>query len=237
MRTYGMRNIALPALLATVAAALTLVYVSHGGPKDAAAAAGTNGVYVATHDISAGASGDEVMRALRLVHVPADTVVPGAVTSPLQLAGHVALTPIYKGQQLTMRALGGLRQQGLAGQLTGRFRAIQVAGDQNQVLAGLMRDGDHVDVVASLKSGTGQRPYGRTVLRNVVVLHAAGAPSSTPGASQSLSATLRVTDAQAQTLFFVVKNGDWSLVLRPAVHSADGSDFVDSTSSVLGAGR
>src|SRR4051794_10298835 len=129
MRTYGIRNIALPALLATVAAGLTLFYVSHGGPNDAAAAAGTNGVYVATHDIAAGVSGDDVMRALRLVHVPSDAVVPGAVTSSLQLAGRISLTPIFKGQQLTMRAFGGVRQQGLAGQLTGQFRAIQVAGD------------------------------------------------------------------------------------------------------------
>src|SRR5690242_15920457 len=156
MRTYGTRNIALPALLATAAAALTLVYVSHGGPKDAAAAAGTNGVYVATHDIVAGASGDDIMRSLRLVHVPSDTVVPGAMKSMGQLAGRIALTPIYQGQQVTLRALGAVRQQGLGGRLAGRYRAIQIAGDQDQVLAGTLRNGDHVDVVASLKSGTNQ---------------------------------------------------------------------------------
>jgi pilus assembly protein CpaB len=237
MRTHGIRNFALPALLATAAAALTLVYVSHGGPKDAAAAAGTNGVYVATHDIAAGASGDDVMHALRLVHVPTGAVVPGAVTNVEQLAGHVVLAPIYQGQQLTLRAFGSVHEQGLAGQLTGRFRAIQIAGDQSQVLAGLVRDGDHVDVVASLKAGSSQRPYGRTILRNVVVLHAPPAPSTTAGGTQTLQATLRLTDAQAQTLFFVTKNGDWSLVLRPVVHSTNSGDFTDSVSSVLEAGR
>lgn len=237
MRTHGLRNFALPALLATAATALTLVYVSNGGPKDAAAAAGTSGVFVATHDIVAGASGDDIMRALRLVHVPSDAVVPGAVTSSAELTGRVTLTPIFRGQQLTLRAFGGIRQQGLAGQLAGRFRAIQIAGDANQVLAGTLRDGDHVDVVASLKAGTGQRPYGRTVLRNIVVLHAPPAPSSSPTGSSTLSATLRLSDAQAQTLFFVTKNGDWSFVLRPVVHSSNSSDFVDSVSSVLGAGR
>lgn len=236
MGTYGIRNYALPALLATAAAALTLVYVSHGGPKDAAAAAGTNGVYVATHDIAAGASGDDIMRALRLVHVPSGAVVPGAVTSASELTGRIALTPIYQGQQLTLRAFGGLRQQGIAGALAGRFRAIQVAGDENQVLAGTLRNGDHVDVVASLKTGSSQRPYGRTVLRNVVILRAPAAPSSS-GSSQPFSAMLRLTDAQAQTLFFVTKNGDWSLVLRPVVHAANSGDFVDSFNSILGSGR
>jgi Flp pilus assembly protein CpaB len=236
MRTYGIRNFALPALLATAAAMLTLFYVSHGGPKTAAAA-GTNGVYVATHDIMAGASGDEVMRALRFVHVPSDTVVPGAVTSLGQLSGRIALTPIYKGQQLTARALGMVRQQGVAGRLNGNFRAIQVSGDANQVLAGTVRDGDHVDVVASVKIGSQQRPYGRTILRNVVVLNAPPSPSSTAGSQQTLPATLRLTDAQAQTLFFVVKNGDWSLVLRPLVHSSNSNDFVDSYKSYIGEGR
>jgi Flp pilus assembly protein CpaB len=235
MRTHAIRTYALPALLATAAAALTLVYVSHGGPKDAAAAAGTNGVYVATHDISAGASGDDVMRALRLVHVPSDAVVPGAVTDATLLGGRIVLTPIYKGQQLTLRSFGGIRQQGLAGQLSGRFRAIQIAGDPNQVLAGTLRDGDHVDVVASLKTPDSQRPFGRTVLRDITVVHAPAAPTTT--SSGPVSTTLRVSDAQAQTLFFVTKNGDWSLVLRPAVHSSNSGDFVDSIASIMRAGK
>ncbi len=237
MRTYGIRNLVLPALLATVAAAMTLVYVGHGGSKDAAAAAGTTGVYVATHDIAAGASGDDVMRALRLVHMSPDAVVPSAVTRPSELTGRVLLAPLYQGQQLTLRAFGRVRQQGIAGQLNGRLRAISVAGDQDQLLAGTLRNGDHVDVVASLKSNDGQHTYGRTVLRNVAVLQAPSAPSSSPGASQTLSATLRLTDAQAQTLFFVTKNGDWSFVLRPVVHGSDSSDFVDSVGTILGAGR
>src|SRR3954451_16931477 len=114
MGTYGFRNLALPGVLAALAAGLTIFYIGHGGPTNATAA-GTNGVYVATHDIGAGASGDDVMRALRLVHCPAGAVVPGAVTSMGQLSGRIVLTPIYQGQQLTQRALGGLRQQGVAG--------------------------------------------------------------------------------------------------------------------------
>lgn len=236
MRTYATKEIALPALLAVLAGALTLVYVGKSGPSTATAAA-TNGVYVATRDFAAGASGDEIMRALRLVRVPTDAVVPGAVTRLGQLSGQVTLAPIFKGQQLTARAFGAARRQGIAGQLAGTMRAIQLAGDETQVLAGSLRAGNRVDVVAALKSGDGSRPFGRTILRNVVVLKAPSAPSEGVGSGQTFSATLRVTDAQAQTLFFVTKNGDWSLVLRPVVRSRDSGDFVNSVSSVLQAGR
>lgn len=236
MRTSSIRTYALPAVLATLAIVLTLVYVSHAGPKPAAAA-GTFGVYVATRDIETGASGDDIAHALKLVRVPADTVVPGAVTELGQLDGRVTLAPIYRGEQLTFEALGGLNQQGVAGQLSGTMRAIQVAGDQNQLLAGTLRPGDRVDVVASLKQGATQVPRGRTVLRDVLVLAAPSAPSSSPTSAQTYSATLRLTDTEAQTLFFVTKNGDWSLVLRPAVHASDSGNFVDSIQSVLEQGR
>ena len=103
------------------------------------------------------------------------------------------------------------------------------------MLAGTLHDGDHVDVVASLKMPDNQRPYGRTVLRNIVVVHAPAGPSAT--SSGSVSTTLRLSDEQAQTLFFVTKNGDWSLVLRPAVHSANSADSVNSITSVVRAGK
>jgi Flp pilus assembly protein CpaB len=174
---------------------------------------------------------------MKLVHVPIGTVVPTAVARPTDLAGRVAVAPVYRGEQITLRRFAGLQQQGIVGDLSGRLRALQIAGDADQVLAGTLRNGDHVDVVASLKTPTGQQPYGRTVLRNALVLRAPSGSSSQGGAASSYSATLRVTDAQAQTLFFVIKNGDWSFVLRPMVHATNGSDLVDSVQSVLRGGR
>jgi Flp pilus assembly protein CpaB len=236
MRTYDFRNLLVPGVLAALAAALTLVYASHHGGTSVASAAGFNGVYVATKDFQAGTAGDDVMKGIRLVRVPATTIVPGAVTSPAELAGRVAVAPLFKGQQLTLRAFAGVRAQGIAGSLSGRMRAIQIAGDANQLLAGTVRSGDHVDVLASLKVGPNQVPHGRTVLRDVLVLKApSGSPS--PGSQTPYSATLALTDAQAQTLFFVAKNGDWSFVLRPVVHAGDSPDFTDSVQSVLSEGR
>lgn len=232
------RTFVLPGILAALAAALTLAYAARGGPQQASAAEGA-AVWVATQDISAGTAGADAEHALKLVRVPESAVVPDAVHSPAQLAGRIVVQPIYRGEQATLRRFAGLRQQGLVADLSGRLRAIQIAGDANQVLAGTLHDGDHVDVVASLKSSDGQHPYGRTVLRNVLVLSAPPAPSATQIGSSTASypATLRLTDSEAQTLFFVTRNGDWSLMLRPAVHAGDSAGFVDSIQSVLETGR
>lgn len=234
MRSYTIRNLALPGVLAALAVALTLVYVARAGTTGSTpAAAGAAAVYVATRDVAAGTPGADVARTMKLVRVPAGTVVPMAITRASDLMGRVAVAPVYRGEQITLRRFAGVQQQGIAGQLSGRLRALQIAGDANQVLAGTLRDGDRVDVVASLKTPTGQRPYGRTVLRNALVLRAPSGSASPGGGTSSYSATLRVTDAQAQTLFFVIKNGDWSFVLRPVVHARNGGDAVDSVESVL----
>jgi hypothetical protein len=49
--------------------------------------------------------------------------------------------------------------------------------------------------------------------------------------------TLRATDAQAQTLFFVATNGNWSLELRPMLHARSSAPFVDSVQTIVEEGR
>ena len=45
-----------------------------------------------------------------------------------------------------------------------------------------------------------------------------------------------VTDAQAQKLWWVVKNGDWSLQLRPVTNAADSPDSVETSASLVADG-
>lgn len=240
MRTYDIRTFLLPGVLALAAAALTLFYIAHAHskPVQSAPAAGA-AVYVATGDIAAGTAGAEAAHSLRLVHVPAADVVDGAVTNPAQLAGHVATATTFKGQQVTLRSFAGAAAQGTAGQLTGDYRAVALAGDPTQVLAGIVKTGDHVDVVASVKSPDGQTTYGRTVARNLLVLNAPSSPGSggITGGSQTYTATLRATDGQAQTVFYVTKNGDWALELRPALNAKSTTLGVTTVDSIVRAGR
>jgi Flp pilus assembly protein CpaB len=120
------------------------------------------------------------------------------------------------------------------------MRAVQVAGDPNQLLAGTLQAGDHVDLVANLRlsSDSATSNATRIVLRDLTVLTG---PSDQSKLSQSTtgstSVILAVSDTQVQRLFFVLRNADWTLELRPVVNAADSGERVDTINSVLGGGR
>jgi Flp pilus assembly protein CpaB len=115
------------------------------------------------------------------------------------------------------------------------MRAVQIAGDANQVLAGTLHDGDHVDVVANVRLNANElKSATRIVLRDLTVLSGtdpAGASKIGPGASSSI--ILAVTDTQVQRLFYVMKNADWTLQLRPVVGAADSRERVETLDSVM----
>jgi Flp pilus assembly protein CpaB len=116
---------------------------------------------------------------------------------------------------------------------------VQIAGDAEQTLAGTLRVGDHVDLVANVKVGgtDNSRAVARIVLRNLRVLRAPG--SSDVGAHLSAPSTggnpvlLAVTDTQVQKLFYVVKNDDWTLELRPVVKATDSPETVETQNTIV----
>jgi Flp pilus assembly protein CpaB len=245
--SYRARNTAIAGALAAAAVLLTMVYV-HNVRSDAQQDNALVKVMVAARDIVAGTSGSEA--ALEPREVARRNVVPGAVASKTAVAGLVATDQIYAGEQVTTNRFAPLAQQGVVGELKGTERAFQVPGDEDQVLAGTLKVDDRVDLVASIKyrvrdvSGAGgadvQRTATRIVLRDLRVLRAPEAPSSDGGLSDSaagaFNAILAVTDTQAQKLFYVLKNGDWSLQLRPKVRPKDSPESVETVESILGDG-
>jgi hypothetical protein len=77
------------------------------------------------------------------------------------------------------------------------------------------------------------------VLRDVLVIQS----TLTSGDSKRLSADsenkfvlLALTDAQSQKLFFVMRNGDWTLQLRPVKDPADSPESIETVATVLGDG-
>ena len=58
---------------------------------------------------------------------------------------------MYAGEQVTLRRFSDVAAQGIRSQLKGTLRAVQIAGDPNQLLAGTLKAGDHVDLVANLR--------------------------------------------------------------------------------------
>src|SRR5207249_2137081 len=128
--------------------------------------------------------------------------------------------------------------QGIRAQLRGTMRAFQVPGDTNQLLAGTLHSGDHVDLVGNIRLNADTEEHvTKIVLRDLTVLSIPGESAGAKVASDtSASVILAVTDTQVQRLFFILKNADWSLQLRPVVDAADSPDRVDNIQSVLGGG-
>jgi Flp pilus assembly protein CpaB len=238
--TYRIRNILIAVGLALVAMMLTLFYVTNYKRSVQKSTSGVS-IYVASKDISAGTPGAEVAKNdLRIETVQKRDVVPGAISSPSDVSGLVVAAPLYAGEQVTLRRFSDVAAQGIRSQLKGTLRAVQLAGDANQLLAGTLEAGDHVDLVANLRLDSNTNATAtRIVLRDLLVLTppndpALGKVSASSGSGTS--AVLAVTDTQVQRLFFVLKNADWTLELRPVVGAADSSERIDTLSTVLGAG-
>jgi Flp pilus assembly protein CpaB len=251
--TYRARNIGLALALGLGAALLVTLYVHNSGSSTPSLSKSIASVFVANHDIAAGTPGTELRKNLHPQTVPTDSVVPGAISNKTQVQGLVSTAPILAGQQVTLRQFERVANEGIAGEISKTYRAYQLPGDANQLLVDTLKQGDHVDLLANIKYAltnfrgtvggdlsTGQDTLvaSRVVLRNLLVLQAPEAPagSSKFGASTQYAIILRVTDNQAQKLFFVIKNGDWTLQLRPAHAATDSPGSAETAGSILGDG-
>jgi Flp pilus assembly protein CpaB len=238
--TYRIRNILIAVGLALVAMMLTLFYVTNYKRSVQKSTSGVS-VYVAAKDLTAGTSGSDIVKQkdLRVETVQKRDVVPGAISSPSDVSGLVLAAPVYAGEQVTLRRFSDAAAQGIRSELKGTLRAVQIAGDANQLLAGTLEAGDHVDLVGNLRLDTNSTASAtRIVLRDLTVLTAPSDPTlgKVSGPSGSDSAILAVTDTQVQRLFFVMKNADWTLELRPVVGAVDSAERIDTLGTVLQAG-
>jgi Flp pilus assembly protein CpaB len=247
---YRARNILIAVALAAVAALLTSFYVT-SYKRHVQRGEDHVTVLVAKKDIAEGTTGAEASRLLSPLQVPRRSVVPGAISSADQIANLVATKPTLEGEQVTTRRFNPVAERGIRADLKGNVRAVQVQGDVNQTLAGTLRDGDRVDIVATFKyhqagGSSGDTFYAsRVVLRDLKVLKAPNGPpvgtKLTNGLQDSFSVMLAVTDQQSQKLLFVMTqtgggagNGTgWSLQLRPVVHAADSPESVTTLDTVL----
>ena len=231
--TYRTRNIAVAIGLALVAMLITLFYVTNY-KRSVDKSVSTVKVYVAARDVPAGVSGADVVGDLKVAEVARKNVVAGAISKPDQVHDLVLAAPLYAGEQVTTRRFTDVSADGVRAQLKGNMRAVQIAGDANQLLAGTLQTGDRVDVVANLKINPDKNVHGtRIVLRDLAVI---GLPSESATAavtSDEKSVILAVSDTQVQRLFYVMKNADWMLQLRPVVDPADSAERVETLNSVL----
>jgi Flp pilus assembly protein CpaB len=241
MTKSRIRSLALPLGLAVLAAVLVGVYIT-SFRHSITSGAGLVKVLVASRDIPAGTEGSSVAGGgfLKAQTVPRRAVVPGSVTSGAPLTSLVTAGPIYKGEQVTLRQFKPLAQGGVFAKFSGNLRAINVPGESRQLLAGTVSDGDRVDVVANTNYtvGSTKRSTSKVVLRNLLVLEAPDAPSSsdTSSSTPTSTATLAMTDKESQTMLWTMSNASWFLALRPTARPRNSRPSIDTLHSILSRG-
>jgi pilus assembly protein CpaB len=239
------RNLVLPLGLAALAAVLVGIYVvSYRNSVTEGAA--LEKVLVAARDIPAGTEGAAVASGgyLKTQTVPARAVVPGSVTTAAPLTSLVAADPIYEGQQITLRQFKPAAKGGIFAKFAGNQRAVGILGEPYQLLVGTISSGDRVDVVATARYRTGNAQVGdrrrattRVVLRDLLVLKAPDAEAvKDAAAGQKFPMTLVLSDSQAQTMGWAMRNATWFLALRPTKDSTDSPTSLETLHSFLARG-
>jgi Flp pilus assembly protein CpaB len=237
--TYRIRNIAIAVGLALVAALLTTFYVANY-KRHVQQSESTVTVYVAKRDIPQGTTGAELIKSgwIKTAEAVQRSVVPGAISNPDQIRNLITRQDIYTGEQVSLRRFAGHAEQGVRSLLHGTLRALSVPGTPDELLSGTLHDGDHVDVIANLKTGDCTTCFAtRNIARDVLVLRAAGtsAVSAAKPGDQSSSVLLAVHDSrEAQKIWYAVENSaGWSLALRPVANASDSPEDVEGITSLL----
>jgi len=231
---YRLRNTLVATGLALVGVVFVLLYVS-GYRKDIQHGAALAQVFVAARDIPEGTTGTALAGGgyLKRASVLRRNVVPGAISSTDQIADQAVAGIIVAGEQVTVKQFRPVAQQGVLASISGNQRAMTIPGDSNQLLSGIVKDGDHVDVVVNVRygisapRGTLSRVVSRVIIRNLLVLRAP---------TNGSAITFALTDTQAQKLLFAIKNTQWWLVLRPVARPADSPESLETIVSMLSDG-
>jgi len=194
-------------------------------------------VLMARRDIPAGSVIESGM--LNTAIVPNKFVQPQAATSLDRISGMVSVAEISKGEQVTLSKLTSAKKAGaggggdLAGMTPAGKRAIPISVDNLAALAGMVRPGDYVDVIAMLQVPV-QGPEGQQtsqvavlpLFQNVLVLaigQNTGGPVAQGGGRYSKTesapgnagiVTLALSPQEASFVAFVQEQGKLRLTLR-----------------------
>jgi pilus assembly protein CpaB len=154
---------------------------------------------------------------------PIGTLSRNTASYPHEVVGKVTVKALPAGQPIQRQSLAPRSAAlGLAYVVPTSMRAVTVALDPIIGVAGFVRAGDRVDVLATFQ--VDEVSVTRTVLQNVELLavgpdvrptqvrHTAGAPE---GPRERPNATLSVTPAQAEKLILAESRGKLRLSLRP----------------------
>ena len=195
-------------VVSVLGALLVIVLVSSPGKISSAIPGATKGVLVAARDIGAHAqiSGDD----LKLVQYPTDLVPDRVLNSVDQATGRFTVTAVPRGQPITQDLVAGSAQAAVSAALavpSGEVAVVIPPSDARSQVAGLVQNGDHVDILVHNLPGQSQGQVATTFTDLPI---------------QVLSGTTNTTEqwivylplARAEQLTYLLLNSQYSFVLR-----------------------
>ena len=217
---------------AAVLAGIVLLAYLHSYRNSVNSGATPASVLVAKNLIQKGTPGDIIGQSsqFQVASVPKGQLQLGALTDPAALAGRVAVTDIYPGQQLTANYFAYAAPGALQTKITGSDRAISVSMDTEHGMVGQIAAGDHIDIYVGLnRLGVGgSQPIIKLLMEDITVLRA-------PIGGTTAIYTLRATGRQAAVLAYASDNGKLWFVLRPPSGARTvNPGFISAQSLLLG---
>ena len=158
--------------------------------------------------------------------IPVEYIHPDAARKKEEVVGTITLAPLAKGEQVLKKKIARQNEtkNGLAYLVPVGKRALTLAVDEVSGIAGLIRPGDRVDVVATVNipdpSGLKETPHSLVVLQDLPVL-AVGKTMDDKGDGKSplevKTVTVAVTVEQSRPLVLASQKGTIRLMLRSPV--------------------
>lgn len=145
-------------------------------------------------------------------------------TNAVQVVGKMLIVPVAEGQVLTAECFGDRENAAkFAAAISEGMVAVAITPKDFASLEGLLYPGCLVDVIFTLRAGTGQDSQSITLLQSVSVLaigqysvvspkHEAESLAAQP--TENKKVTLQLTPLQAKALQLAQENGTISLALR-----------------------
>lgn len=223
------RLLLVAAILGLLAATLTYTYIRSMQRVDTHEVKQV-GVVVATGDIPSGTSVSPNM--VRFAQVPETALHLEAASSPGEVVGRITKAPIVSGEQVLRNRLlpAGVRPS-LSFAIPSGKRAVSVAVNEVVGVAGFVKPGDRVDILATVDSPNREDTITSTVLQDVEVLAIAQDMEEQVDKKPKVTTTvtLAVTLAEAQKVTLAEETGVLRLVLRPV--TAANREWVNPTTS------
>jgi pilus assembly protein CpaB len=208
-------------------------------------------VLVATQDIPRGVSANDLVSSgyVSTVKMPLRYVSSGAMSSMRGVLDRVLAVPVSKGEVLTSARFQYPSEAGLAFSVPKGFVAVTIPVDDARGVAGLVKPGDRVALLATVSQKTGTDAQTRIIIAGARVL-AVGQSTGTeaqPSASQSSSAlgsqsngnqsgktvTLAVTSVDAEKVVFAAESGSAWLALLSTTESIAEPGAGQTASTIL----